>query len=315
VIGGGSGGLACSKQAAKLGKKVAVCDFVKPSPHGTTWGLGGTCVNVGCIPKKLMHQAALLGEAVKDAKEYGWDVEPPAHKWGEMVSAVQMHIKSLNFGYRSELMSNSVKYFNAFATFTDPNTVEAVDKKGKTTVITFDQAVLAMGGRPKYPEVPGIKEHCITSDDIFSLATPPGKTLVIGASYVALECAGFLHGLGFETKVMMRSIPLRGFDQQMAAQIKGFMEQSGVEFIQGVPVAVETVGEKKKVKWAHGEAVGSEEFDTVMVAVGRDVCTSEIGLETTGVQVAPLRKIVSPLTLSCNAFSLALRERFSLPSC
>ena len=81
VIGGGSGGLSASKEAARLGKKVAVLDFVKPSPAGTTWGLGGTCVNVGCIPKKLMHQAALLGEANKDAKSFGWEVAPAQHNW------------------------------------------------------------------------------------------------------------------------------------------------------------------------------------------------------------------------------------------
>jgi len=81
VIGGGSGGLACAKEAASFGKKVALLDFVKPSPQGTTWGLGGTCVNVGCIPKKLMHTAALLGEAVNDAKPYGWDVTRGAHSW------------------------------------------------------------------------------------------------------------------------------------------------------------------------------------------------------------------------------------------
>ena len=81
VIGGGSGGLACSKRAALLGKKVAVCDFVKPSPPGTKWGLGGTCVNVGCIPKKLMHQAAQLGEYMKDAKDYGWDIPEVRMLW------------------------------------------------------------------------------------------------------------------------------------------------------------------------------------------------------------------------------------------
>ena len=99
MIGGGSGGLACSKQAAKLGKKVAVCDFVKPSPAGTTWGLGGTCVNVGCIPKKLMHQASLLGEGIKDAKSYGWETpDAVKHNWETMVGNVQAHVKSLNFG-------------------------------------------------------------------------------------------------------------------------------------------------------------------------------------------------------------------------
>ena len=105
-------------------------------------------------------------------------------------------VRSRSRSYRAELMSNNVKYYNAFATFLNPNTVEAVDKKGKKTTITADAFVVAVGGRPKYPEFPGAREHCITSDDIFSLKTPPGKTLVVGASYVALECAGFIHGVG-----------------------------------------------------------------------------------------------------------------------
>ena len=109
VIGGGSGGLACSKKAAQLGKKVAVCDFVKPSPVGSTWGLGGTCVNVGCIPKKLMHQASILGEGLKDAESYGWVVTPAKHNWETMVNNVQAHVKSLNFGYRAELMTAAVR--------------------------------------------------------------------------------------------------------------------------------------------------------------------------------------------------------------
>ena len=98
----------------------------------------------------------------------------------------------------------------------------AVDKKGKETRITADAFIIAPGGRPRYPEIPGAKEHCLTSDDIFSHKTPPGKTLVVGASYVALECAGFVHGVGFDTTVMMRSIPLRGFDQQMAGQVRSY---------------------------------------------------------------------------------------------
>lgn len=111
VIGGGSGGLACSKAAAKLGKKVAVCDFVKPSPAGTTWGLGGTCANVGCIPKKLFHQAALLGEALEDAASYGWDVQAGAtstHRWEVLVRAVQKHVTSLSAGYVEQLKSQAL---------------------------------------------------------------------------------------------------------------------------------------------------------------------------------------------------------------
>jgi len=294
VIGGGSGGLACSKAAAKLGKKVAVCDFVKPSPAGTTWGLGGTCVNVGCIPKKLMHQAALLGEGMKDAVSYGWEVPEPKHSWETMVGAVTMHVKSLNFGYRAELMSNAVKYYNAYATFVDEKTVKAVDKKGKETTITADKFVIAVGGRPRYPDIPGAKEHCITSDDVFSMKTPPGKTLVVGASYVALECAGFIHGVGFDTTVMMRSIPLRGFDQQMAMQIKKYMEEHGIKFTEGaVPASVEKLDSgKKKVTWTLKDgSTGSDEYDTVLLAIGRDACTGEMGLDKTGVKVNPNGKI------------------------
>ena len=291
VIGGGSGGLACSKAAAKYGKKVAVCDFVKPTEAGTTWGLGGTCVNVGCIPKKLMHQAAQIGELMKtDAAAYGWEAPEPKHNWESMVNNVQLHIKSLNFGYRAELMSNNVKYYNAYATFIDPKTVVAVDKKGKETVLTADAFVIACGGRPKYLDIPGCKEHCITSDDVFAMPSAPGKTLVVGASYVALECAGFIHGVGFETHVMMRSIPLRGFDQQMAMHIKTYMQEHGINFIEGaVPTKVELAPSGKKlVTWAHSDgATASAEYDTVLMAVGRDVTSGQMGLDKAGVAVNP----------------------------
>ena len=298
VIGGGSGGLACAKKASKLlgqsdaGPKVAVCDFVKPSPPGTTWGLGGTCVNVGCIPKKLMHQASLLGEGMHDAKSYGWEVaEQTKHNWETMVTNVQMHIKSLNFGSRSDLMTEGVKYYNAYATFTDANTVTAVDKKGKTHTLTADKFVVATGGRPRYPDIPGAKEHCITSDDVFAMKTPPGKTLVVGASYVALECAGFINGVGFDTTVMMRSIPLRGFDQQMAGHFTTYMEETAkINFLEGaVPTAVElTDGGRKKVTWQLKDGTtASDEYDTVLLAIGRNVCTDAIGLDAAGVKVNP----------------------------
>merc|ERR1712098_563036 len=132
VIGGGSGGLAASKEASRLGKKVAVCDFVKPSPAGNTWGLGGTCVNVGCIPKKLMHQAALLGEAVKDAQTFGWELEPEKiqHSWTKMVEQIQNHIGALNWGYRVALREKKVDYLNEYAVFQDKNTIKTTNKKG-----------------------------------------------------------------------------------------------------------------------------------------------------------------------------------------
>lgn len=135
VIGGGSGGLACAKEAASFDKKVALLDFVKPSPQGSSWGIGGTCVNVGCIPKKLMHQAALLGEAIQDAIAFGWQNLPSQEvrkiDWSHLVTAVQNHIKSTNFVYRGQLMDNKVQYVNTHATFIDPHTVETVDRRNQ----------------------------------------------------------------------------------------------------------------------------------------------------------------------------------------
>lgn len=129
VIGGGSGGLACSKEAANYGRKVAVLDFVQPSTQGTVWGLGGTCVNVGCIPKKIMHQAALLGEFLKDAQKYGWNVpEDRTFSWESLVLAVQNHVKSLNWGHRVQLHDKKVEYLNAKGSFLDPHTIKASAK-------------------------------------------------------------------------------------------------------------------------------------------------------------------------------------------
>ena len=122
-----------------------------------------------------------------------------------------MHIKSLNWGYKSDLIKLKIKYYNHYARFVDAHTLELDNGKEKVKV-TADKIIIATGGRPNYPGIPGDKEFGITSDDLFSLKKAPGKTLVVGASYVALECAGFLTALGYDTSVMVRSIFLRGFD-------------------------------------------------------------------------------------------------------
>ncbi len=125
VIGGGSGGLALAKEAASLKAKVGLADFVKPSPKGTTWGIGGTCVNVGCIPKKLMHYAALCGETFEDEREAGWNLpERVSHDWARMKANVARHIKSLNWGYLKQLETQKIAYFNALATFIDSHTIQ-----------------------------------------------------------------------------------------------------------------------------------------------------------------------------------------------
>ena len=123
--------LAAAQEAAYLGSSVGVFDYVKPSPHGATWGLGGTCVNVGCIPKKLMHQAALIGEYIKDASYYGWDVPEVHHHWNTLVNNVQDYIRGLNYNYRQTLMSKHVRYFNQLAYVKDPHTIEGTDIFGE----------------------------------------------------------------------------------------------------------------------------------------------------------------------------------------
>lgn len=291
VIGGGSGGLACSKEAAQLGQKVAVLDYVEPSAKGTKWGLGGTCVNVGCIPKKLMHQAALLGTAVRDAKKYGWQISGTVcHDWPTMADAVQNHVRSLNWGHRVQLQDKKVKYLNVKGSLLDEHTVKGLTKAGKETVLTAKNIVIATGGRPKYPtNIPGAMEHGITSDDIFWLKKSPGKTLVVGASYVALECAGFLTGIGLDTTVMVRSIALRGFDQQMAGLVTDYMEAYGTKFAwKCVPKRVDKLSSGAlQVTWTNTQT-GTEQkdtYDSLLWAVGRAPETKALGLDKLGVQL------------------------------
>ncbi|CDW52874.1 Pyr redox dim and Pyr redox and Pyr redox 2 domai n containing protein [Trichuris trichiura] len=329
VVGGGSGGLAAAKEAAMFGKRVAVLDYVVPSPVGTSWGirnrsgLGGTCVNVGCIPKKLMHRTAILGHCIEDAKQFGWQVEDKrtcfrftsliqarfasaSHDWKAMTDAIQGHISSLNWGHRVALREKSVVYLNAFGSFVGSHSLKAVDKRGKEQVVTSDRFLIATGLRPRYLNIPGAREYCITSDDLFSLSYCPGKTLCVGASYVSLECAGFLRGIGLDVTVMVRSILLRGFDQDMANRIGIHMESvAGVKFIhncipkrasscnavfrvdhslsierleEGKPGLLRVVAEKS------GGEIIEDTYNTVLLAIGRDALTDSLNLDTLGVK-------------------------------
>ncbi|RVE72410.1 hypothetical protein OJAV_G00042770 [Oryzias javanicus] len=268
VIGGGSGGLACSKEAANLGKKVMVLDFVEPTPKGTTWGLGGTCVNVGCIPKKLMHQTAMLGTAMEDARKFGWEFdENVKHNWETMKTAVNNYIGSLNWGYRVALKDKNVNYVNAYAEFLEPHKIKATNKRKKETFYTAAKFVLATGERPRYLDIPGDREYCITSDDLFSLPYCPGKTLVIGASYVALECGGFLAGLGLDVTIMF---------------IRKFVPVKIEELEAGSPGRL-----KVTAKSTETDEIIEGEYNTVLIAVGRNACTDKIGLDKAGVRVNP----------------------------
>lgn len=278
VIGGGSGGLACAKEAKLLGAKVAVLDYVKPSPHGSKWGLGGTCVNVGCIPKKLMHQAALLGEHAKDAAGFGWQgLDKATHNWETLRERVQDYIKSLNFGYRVQLREKGVTYLNKLGKFVEPHVLEVTDSKGKTERISAARFVIATGGRPSPLNIPG-GELAITSDDLFMKQEAPGKTCVVGAGYVALECGGFIAGLKQgEVTVLVRSKPLRTFDQDTTKYVVDYMINHGVKIVEGVlPESIEKLPNGRLLV-KYGDT--AEEFDTVLSAIGRSPDLRALGLE------------------------------------
>jgi len=286
--------MASAKEAAKQGKKVALFDFVKPSTQGTKWGLGGTCVNVGCVPKKLMHYTSLLGASFPDAKHFGWSMGQTSHDWETMVQSVQNHVKMLNFRYRVGLKSAGVTYINGLAKFSGPNEVTYV-KKGQELKATAANILIAVGGRPTIPSIPGALECAITSDDIFSMRKPPGRVLVVGASYIALECAGFLTELGYPTTVAVRSILLRGFDRQCAEKIGENMAACGTRFMYRCqPQSMEKKDTRISVvlKYDDQEETFTEEFDTVVYAVGRTADTMGLDLGAAGVTAESNGKLV-----------------------
>ena len=307
VIGGGSGGLAAAKEAARLGKRVALFDYVKPSTRGTTWGLGGTCVNVGCIPKKLMHHAGGIGETLRDdARKYGWELgdEPFAHRWETLRDLVQNHVRSLNFFYRIGLPAidgeggssgGGVDYFNALATFDSPASVAFEQPAaplggdpGGAARLRAEHFIVAVGGRPVVPsEVEGAADLAVTSDDIWTLDDAPGRTLCVGGGYVALETAGFLTSFGASTAVALRSIALRGFDRQCAEKVVELMGERGTEFVEGdAPASIvrRTDGAGLDVTFARSGATRT--FDTVVYAAGRAADVGALGLDAAGVVVA-----------------------------
>lgn len=329
VIGGGSGGMAAAKEAASYGAKVALLDYVKPSPAGTTWGLGGTCVNVGCIPKKLFHIGSLLRESIQaDGPAFGIEIVPaddtmttttsttsnggdmdidtngiiPEPKttvhWGIVRENIQNYIRSLNFKYRVRLREKEVTYINKLAKFVNEHTIEAYDlRSGSTpTTITSSRFLIATGGRPT-PLIDCEGGHlAISSDDIFSIEHNPGKVLCIGASYISLECAGFLAGLGHDVTIAVRSILLRGFDRECVTKVGTYMEHmKGLVFKYGV-IPTKLVEEEKdgstnknriRVTFSDGT---SDVYDTVLTAIGRMADTDTLGVDRIGLQINPKNK-------------------------
>ncbi|TMW47259.1 hypothetical protein DOY81_007658 [Sarcophaga bullata] len=286
VIGGGSGGLACAKEANTLCAKVAIVDYVKPTPKGNSWGLGGACINVGCIPKKLMHTAALLSDDVHDATFYGWKIpneEDITLSWSQLVTEIQNHIKSTIWVTKVDLRLRKIPYFNGMASFVDQHTILVKMKDGQEMQITAQYIVIAIGRRPVYPDIPGDREYGITSDDLFSLPKPPGKTLIVGAGYVTTECAGFLRVLGFDVTVMVRNTILRNVDEQMVLIITESLKERGIKFlIPYKPLKVEELPSGSlKVTYQNCKTltIYSQIYDTVVWAIGRKAPLKDLNVE------------------------------------
>uniref|UniRef100_UPI003AB0C833 thioredoxin reductase 1, cytoplasmic-like n=1 Tax=Centroberyx gerrardi TaxID=166262 RepID=UPI003AB0C833 len=287
VIGGGSGGLAVAKEAAGLRKKV--CLLVSPSPKGAK-DLGGSSINMSSI-RKLLHQASLLGEAIQDSQKYGWRFkETVSHGWSELVEAVQEQVKSRSSELKRELRDCGVFHLSARGEIVAPHTVEVTDVNERKIRLSAETLVIATGDGPQYLDVPGDREHCLTSEDLFSLPHSPGRTLVVGGSAEGLECAGFLSGLGLPVTVLVQPELLPGFDQKMAQKIENHMLVHGVSFVYQQSLSkVEQVeacsSGRLRVTFVSKEGqTKQEEFDTVLLAVGRKACTGGIGLERVGVK-------------------------------
>jgi glutathione reductase (NADPH) len=265
VIGGGSGGVRCARIAAGHGARVAVAEE-------RFWG--GTCVNVGCVPKKLLVMASEYGNAVRDSHGFGWDTVPGSHDWAKLIAAKDKEITRLNGIYRN-LMSGCTT-FDARATLIDPHTIDVDGKR-----VTAKYIVIAAGGRPAVPTFPGA-ELCVVSDPVFHLAAMPERVTIIGGGYIALEFAGIFAGLGAKVDLIIRAqLPLRGFDDDMREGVAEALEAQGVTLHRGTTVEkVEADGDARMVRLANGTTIKT---DLVFAAIGRLPNTEGLGLPSAGV--------------------------------
>ncbi len=271
VIGGGSGGVRCARIAAGHGARVAVAE-------STHWG--GTCVNVGCVPKKLMVMAADYGMAAQDGRGFGWNMQRGEHDWGALIAAKDAEIARLNGIYVRLLTGAGCTIFDARATFIDAHTLDVGGKH-----VTAERIVIAVGGHPLRPDMPGC-ELGIVSDDAFHLKALPRRIMLVGAGYIAVEFAGIFAGLGAEVELVCRPpLPLRGFDQDLRQGLAEALTAQGVKLHCGTaPAKVEQVGDTFHIHLMDGTV---RETDLVFWAVGRRPNTRGLGLDAAGVETTP----------------------------
>jgi glutathione reductase (NADPH) len=257
VIGGGSGGLACAQRAAEYGARTALIESHR---------LGGTCVNVGCIPKKIMWNAASLAEALHDAADYGFDVELKGHDWAALKRQRDAYVLKLNGIYERNLDKRGITLIHGRARYVSPKEIVVGER-----LLRAGRSVIATGGRPMVPAIPGA-ERGITSDGFFALESRPQRVAVVGSGYISAELSGVFQALDSQvTVVLRRQRMLRTFDDMLGEALMREMRAAGIAIItEAAPVALEGEG-PFALRLADGRRIG--DFDCVLWAVGREANT------------------------------------------
>ncbi|GEA61304.1 glutathione-disulfide reductase [Vibrio comitans] len=268
-IGGGSGGIASANRAAMYGAKVALIEAKD---------LGGTCVNVGCVPKKVMWHGAQVAEAINlYAEDYGFDVDLKDFQWSKLVENRQAYIGRIHQSYDRVLGNNKVNVIKGFAKFVDEKTVEVDGEQ-----YTADHILIAVGGRPTIPNIPGA-EYGIDSNGFFDLEAQPKRVAVVGAGYIAVEIAGVLSALGTQTDLFVRKeSPLRSFDPMIIETLTEVMAAEGPT-LHTHSVPKEVVKEADGSLTLHLENGNTHNVDELIWAIGRHPATDAINLSNTGV--------------------------------
>jgi glutathione reductase (NADPH) len=276
VIGGGSAGVRCGRIAAGYGARVGIAEQ-------RFWG--GTCVNIGCVPKKFMVYAAEYGMNADDAQKFGWDIAKGGHDWATLIAAKDKEISRLNGIYSRLLDQAGAKMFEAKATFIDAHTLDVGGER-----VTAEKIVVATGGHPERPNIPGA-ELGIVSDDAFYLPSMPRRVAIVGGGYIGVEFAGIFAGLGAETHLIYRQpLPLRGFDQDLRIGLAEELAANGVILHPDtVPKSVKAIGDAKHIALSDLEVL---EVDLVFFATGRVPNVTGLGLEKAGVTVGKNGAIV-----------------------
>jgi len=268
VIGAGSGGVRAARFAAGFGAKVAVAE---------SRYLGGTCVNVGCVPKKLLVYGAHYAEDIGQAQGYGWTIDGATFDWKTLIANKDREIQRLNGIYRSILVDSGVTLLQAHARLVDAHTVEVEGKQ-----YTAEHILIATGGWPHVPAIPG-REHAITSNEAFYLESLPRRVLVVGGGYIAVEFASIFHGCGAETKLLYRGeLFLRGFDGSLRDHLKDEMIKKGVDLQFNADI-VHIDKQADGSLLATLEDGRTLEADCIFYATGRRPMLDNLGLEKAGV--------------------------------